>query len=136
MAQTTKMAVPERSTKRQRASSAEMQARIDALEAELQEAQARETATAEVLYYRSSIRHRATSPVFDAILERAIRLCDAVFGSLLSYDGKHFENVALRNVPDAFAEFANPGRFHSPVTIPQPPLMSRNIEQCLAHRRS
>ena len=45
------------------------------------------------------------APVFDAMLDKATRLCDAVFGVLLTYDGEHFRHGALRSVPPAYAEF-------------------------------
>jgi signal transduction histidine kinase len=39
------------------------------------------------------------------MLERAMRLCDAAFGSLLIYDGEHLRAAALRSVPEEFASF-------------------------------
>ncbi|MGH7031019.1 MAG: GAF domain-containing protein, partial [Stellaceae bacterium] len=45
------------------------------------------------------------TPVFDAVLDKAIHLCGAAFGTLWTYDGEHFDPVALRRVPPAFAAF-------------------------------
>jgi adenylate cyclase len=45
------------------------------------------------------------APVFDAMLERAVRLCDAAFGVLWTYDGENFHATRLQNVTPAFAEF-------------------------------
>jgi hypothetical protein len=88
---------------------ADLQRKLEERTAERDQAFAQQIASAEVLQVINSSAGDLT-PVFDAILDKATRLCDAVFGSLLSYEGKHFENVAVRNVPEAFAEFATPGR--------------------------
>ena len=42
-------------------------------------------------------------PVFNAMLENAVRICQAKFGTLLLYDGHVFRHVALHNVPPAWA---------------------------------
>ena len=55
-------------------------------------------------------------PVFQAMLENAIRLCEAKFGTLLLCEGDALRMVAMHNVPPAFAE----KRRHEPVIRPHP----------------
>jgi PAS domain S-box-containing protein len=81
-----------------------MQARIDALEIELAAAREREAAAVEVLGVISASPGNLV-PVFDAILERAVRLCEAGFGILWTYDSTRFQAVAHYGVPAAYAEF-------------------------------
>ncbi|MBS0641736.1 MAG: GAF domain-containing protein, partial [Proteobacteria bacterium] len=76
---------------------------------EQQEALEQQTATAEVLAVINASPGNLP-PVFDAVLERALRLCGASFGTLLTYDGERIERVALRGVPPAFADWS---RSHS-----------------------
>ena len=78
------------------------------LRGRLDEALAREAAMAEVLQVINSSRDDL-APVFDLVLNKALRLCDAAFGALWSYDGEFFEIIAQRGIPRAFLE-ARPGR--------------------------
>jgi two-component system, NtrC family, sensor kinase len=69
---------------------------------ELRESLQQQTATTDVLRVISSSPGDLT-PVFQAMLENAVHICDARFGNLLLYDGDVFRHVALHNAPDAWA---------------------------------
>jgi hypothetical protein len=44
-------------------------------------------------------------PVFAAMLEKAVRICDAKFGNIFRWDSDTLHLVAAHNTPPAFAEF-------------------------------
>jgi two-component system, NtrC family, sensor kinase len=70
---------------------------------ERDEALEQQTATSEVLKFISGSPSEL-KPVFDAILERATRICEAKFGTMWLREGDAFRVVALHNAPPAYEE--------------------------------
>ena len=54
------------------------------------------------------------APVFDGILQRAIRLCEAVFGNLWLYDGESFDLIAAQGpFPPSYLEMLSQAGQHA-----------------------
>src|SRR5262249_33390651 len=70
---------------------------------DLSEALEQQTATSEVLRVISSSPGEL-DPVFQAMLENAVRTCDAKFGTLYLREADAFRVIATHNAPPAYGE--------------------------------
>ena len=75
---------------------------------DLSEALEQQTATSEVLRVISTSPGEL-EPVFTAMLQNALRLCEAEFGNLLRYANKTFHAASFVNTPAAFEAFIRRG---------------------------
>jgi hypothetical protein len=82
---------------------------------DLSESLEQQTATSDVLKVISSSPGEL-EPVFNAMLENAVRICEAKFGTMFLREGDAFRTVALHNAPPAYAEL----RRRNPVIHPHP----------------
>ena len=85
----------------------ELRQRTDDLSESLQQ----QTATSEVLKVISSSPGEL-EPVFQAMLEKAVRICDASFGNIFRWDGDALNLVATHNMPPVYAEMRRRSPFH------------------------
>jgi signal transduction histidine kinase len=95
-------------------SASDLECRLTQAQRELTEAREQLEATSEVLRAISSSLGEL-EPVFQAMLERATRICEANFGVLFRFNDDFVEATAMLGVPPAFAEFLQGGPF-----IPDP----------------
>src|SRR5262249_50539348 len=96
---------------------------------ETREALEQQTATAEVLQVINS-SPGDLAPVFEVMLEKAMRLCEAAFGILLTYDGTRFHHAALHGVPAPYAQFhANNPAAYGPESGPGRVLAGKRVVQ-------
>jgi class 3 adenylate cyclase/putative methionine-R-sulfoxide reductase with GAF domain len=96
-------------------STADLEEQVTVLTGELKEAREQQTATSEVLKVISSSPGEL-EPVFMAMLENAVRICEAKFGGMFLREGDAFRTVALHNAPPAYAEL----RRRDPIIHPHP----------------
>jgi signal transduction histidine kinase len=93
---------------------------------DLSEALDQQTATSQVLQVISA-SPGALQPVFEAMLERATRICEAAFGSMLLREGNMFRRVALHDAPQEYARFAQNEQLFG---------MSRTLARVLAAKQA
>jgi len=82
---------------------AEREVELAECKAERDEALKQQTATAEVFQVINSSPGDLT-PMFEAMLEKAARLCDAPSGIFWTFDGEFSRAAALHGIPEPFAE--------------------------------
>ena len=85
--------------------------------ADLSESLEQQTATSEVLKVISS-SPGDLQPVFQAMLENATRICDAVFGNIYRREGDGLHLVASHNTPAAFVEHRQGSPYRPSSTTP------------------
>ena len=108
-------------------STADLQEQLDRRTRERDEALEHLAATSEVLQVISSSPGKL-EPVFQTMLENAVRICEAKFGTLYRTEGDSVRCVAMHGVPKAFAE----ERRRAPVIRPAP---TTTLARALATKR-
>ena len=93
---------------------------------DLSEALEQQTATSEVLQVISSSPGEL-EPVFAAMLEKAVRICDASFGNIYRWDGTFLQLVTGYNTPPEYVEL----RKRKPFRADNPLLVARMINSKL-----
>jgi two-component system NtrC family sensor kinase len=84
---------------------------------ELRESLQRQTATADVLRVISS-SPGDLEPVFDAMLQNAVRICEANFGNVYRWDGDSLRLAATHNTPAALADVRRQSLFRPSAESP------------------
>jgi GAF domain-containing protein len=119
-----------------RRANAELQQRLDERTSERDEALEQQTATAEVLEVIKS-SPGDLGPVFDAMLEKAMRLCDAPIGALWTYDGEQFTLAALRGgSQELFDIFTKPVKDYDRMSTRARALRGEHVTHILDARES
>jgi signal transduction histidine kinase/HAMP domain-containing protein len=96
---------------------------------ELRESLEQQTATSDVLQVISRSSGELDR-VFQAMLENAVRICDAAFGIIYRWDGESFSLLATHKTPPAFAE----ARRRSPLRPrPETPLARMIASKTIIH---
>jgi GAF domain-containing protein len=80
-----------------------LQEQLELCRRELAEARDQQTATSDVLRVISTSPGEL-APVFETMLENAVRICGARFGNLFLYENGALRIVAMQNAPPAYAE--------------------------------
>ena len=89
---------------------------------ELRESLQEQTATSEVLQVISRFPGDV-QPVFEAMLEKAVRICDATFGNIYRWEGNALILASSHKTPPAYAEH----RRQSPMRFDQMPASLRQM---------
>jgi PAS domain S-box-containing protein len=92
-----------------------------------EEALEQQTATAEILRVISS-SPADVQPVFEAVLSNALRLCEASFAAVFTFDGELVRNVAHLNASPEFARFLGSGGVR--------PSRQTTTRRCVLERRT
>ena len=107
----------------------EAQRKLNETTTERDEALARGAATAEVLRVINSSPGEL-APVFEAVLQSAVRICEANFGTLYLRETDAFRAVAMHNAPPAYAEARTRALLQPP---PDAPLGRVAVTKQVAH---
>jgi two-component system, NtrC family, sensor kinase len=102
------------------------------LQRELIEAREQQTATSEILRVMSRSQ-TDVQPVFDAIVQSGLRLCDGYLCVLTRFDGSRLHLVALNAHPDFTSEGVAAFRRPFPVTTDEAGLLGRAIVERIAY---